>query len=121
MYRSKSKTRQRMRQQAAQDWPALYMEYEKWAWSEEMIAKQYVKSSTPWEAGFWDSISDIVDFVQEDDVLDILVGGKDGKVYLLHNIQALADRGEAQLCGSSDDHSRRTTSDSRANTVSLRR
>jgi hypothetical protein len=88
-----------MRQQAAQDWPALYMDYEEWTWSEEMIAKQYMKSATPWEAGFWDSIAGIVDFVQEDDVLDLLVGGTDGKVYLLHNVQALADRGESQLFG----------------------
>jgi hypothetical protein len=88
-----------MRQQEAQDWLELYFDYEEWAWSEVMIAKQYMKSATPWEAGFWDSITDIVDFVQEDDVLDILVGGTDGKVYLLHNIQAVSDWGESQLFG----------------------
>jgi hypothetical protein len=99
MYRSKSKTRELMWQQEAQYWLELYFDYEEWAWSEVMIAKQYMKSATPWEAGFWDSIHDIVDFVQEDDVLDILVGGTDGKVYLLHNIQAVSDRGESQLFG----------------------
>jgi hypothetical protein len=99
MYRLKSKTRELMRQQEAQDWLELYFDYEEWAWSEAMIAKQYMKSATPWEAGFWDSVADIVDFVQEDDVLDILVGGTDGKVYLLHNIQAVSDWGESQLFG----------------------
>ena len=88
-----------MEQHEAVDWPALHLVYEEWAWRNEMLAKQYLKAATTRETGQWNTTSGIIDFVQEDYVLDLIVGGTDGKVYLLHNIQAFADTGDFKVTG----------------------
>ena len=99
MFRSKLQTRHLMEQREATDWPALYLVYEEWAWRDMMLAKQYLPYAKKRENDQWNTTTAIIDFVQEDDVLDLIVGGIDGKVYLLHNIQAYEHTGEFQVAG----------------------
>ena len=99
MFRSKSQTQLLLGQQEAVNWSALYMVYEEWAWQDEMLAKQYLTAAPAGETGQWNTGTNILDFVPEDAALDLIVGGTDGKVHLLHNIQAYADTGALQVTG----------------------
>jgi hypothetical protein len=99
MFCSKLQTWRLMELQEAVDWSALCLDYKEWAWRDGMLAQQYLIDATTGETGQWNTTSGILDFVQEDDVLDLIVGGTDGKVYLLHNIQAYADTGALQITG----------------------
>ena len=88
-----------MEREEATDWRDVYQLYMKQLHDEQRVAQDYLQDLHTMEAQQPLTASGLMRVLRSDSMVDIIVGGLDGKFHLLHNLQVAEDNGILQVAG----------------------
>ena len=99
MFRSQRITAHLMEREEATDWKQVYQQYMKRLHDEGRLAEMYLMDLHKMEGQQPLTAAGIMRLLRNDSMVDIIVGGTDGKLHLLHNLQMVEENGTFLVAG----------------------
>jgi hypothetical protein len=85
--------------EGATDWAEAYQHYMKRLHDEEQLAADYLQDLQSIKAQQPLTAAGIMRLLRSDSMIDIIVGGTDGRFHLLHNFQMVVENGTLLVAG----------------------